>query len=92
MADHPVGKAQQAVLDALGLHAGTFAAAEERFEEIGIIVRAVRVGRTSEPRVRFARPAGGEWNEGGDGDGWPADHQLTPEQIASLKEHGWWEG
>lgn len=90
----PVGVAQQKVLTALGAPTAiqSWGGAEAYFERIGIRVRAVRVGRSSEPRVRLRedRQAGGGWNEGGDGDSWgerAAD--LTEAQRAAIAH--WWE-
>ena len=84
MSDYPVGKAQQKVLDALGVRRSTFASAEAYFAEIGIVVSSKRVGRSSEPVVRINPRHSGGWNIGGDGDSWREYADLTPNQLAAL--------
>lgn len=49
--DYPVGKAQQIVLDALGMTATGFDDAASKFKELGITVSSKRQGRTSVPVV-----------------------------------------
>lgn len=84
--DLPVGKAQQIVLNALGITGiQTWSGAEATFEDLGIIVRAQRVGRSSEPRVRRRNTAGAAANLGGDYDTWDAWDNLTDEQRAALQ-------
>lgn len=76
--DYPVGKAQQMVLDALGLTATGFGDAERIFNEIGIAVASKREGRTSVPVVTNRQIAGGV---GPDGEGWShrvSKFDLTP--------------
>lgn len=84
--DLPVGVAQQIVLDILDKTAHTWSQAERIFEAHGIVVRGVRQGRTSVPRV-WERPGDqGGWNPGHE-DGYSTDlrpSQLTPEQRAAL--------
>ena len=53
MRETPVGKAQQQVLDALGLKANSFFEANKLFASIGITVIPCRVGRTSVPTIRY---------------------------------------
>ena len=88
--DMPVGAAQGVILAALGRTASSWQSAEAIFAELGIVVRAVREGRHSVPRVKLARPAGGGFNEEGEGETWPADVRLSAEQRAALAP--WWEG
>lgn len=64
---YPVGKAQQMVLDALGLTAKDFADAEAQFEALGIVVSPRREGRTSVPAVTVRPRFGGAFTAGGDG-------------------------
>lgn len=54
---YPVGKAQQAVLSALGITASGASHAEQIFEVLGITVSTKRVGRQSVPVVK--RTGGG---------------------------------
>jgi len=91
--DLPIGVAQKKVIDLLGseTRTETWSGAEAYFERKGIRVRAIRVGRSSEPRVRLRNPAGGGWNPGGDGDSWGAVHDLSDAQLAAIKAAGWWE-
>lgn len=79
----PVGKAQQQVLDALGLEANSWQEAKQAFEEAGIEVASRREGRKSVPVVSIHRNfrASGGWNPGGDGEYVPARKpkiDLTP--------------
>jgi hypothetical protein len=89
----PIGVAQKKVIELLGSETATelWSGAEAYFERKGIRVRAVRVGRTSEPRVRLRNPDGGGFTREGDGDSWGAIHDLTTEQLAALQAAGWWE-
>jgi len=89
----PIGVAQRKAIALLGneTNTDTWSGAEAYFEQIGVRVRAQRVGRTSEPRVTLRNPAGGGWTTGGDGEEWSARHRLTEEQIAALKAAGVWE-
>lgn len=91
--DLPIGVAQRKVVNLLGneTNTETWSGAEAYFERKGIRVRAVRVGPTSEPRVRLRQPAGGGFTREGDGDSWGAIHDLTEEQLAALQAAGWWE-
>jgi len=67
--NYPVGKAQQMVLDALGLYAENFTEANEVFEKHGISVSSKRVGRRSEPVVmRISSEVEAQANYGGDYD------------------------
>lgn len=84
MAEYPIGKAQQTVLDALGVTKHTFAGAEAYFEEIGIVVSSKRVGRSSIPVVRIKGRHTGGFTTEGDGDSWRAYEDLTTEQITAL--------
>jgi len=82
--EYPVGKAQQIVLDALGLKAAGMTSANELFESLGLIVRPVRQGRASVPEITIKNRYEGGWNEGGDGDSWRAYGDLTAEQMQAL--------
>jgi hypothetical protein len=84
MADYPVGKAQQMVLDALGVKRASFAGAEMYFEEIGIVVSSKRVGRSSVPVVRLKNRYASAMTEEGEGETWRAYGDLTAEQMAAL--------
>ena len=66
----PVGKAQQAVLDALNLTASNFAEANQVFESIGIVVSSRREGRKSVPVVRVLSRTDGGFNAAGEGVEW----------------------
>jgi hypothetical protein len=64
----PVGKAQEKVLEALGMTATGFADANRQFEKIGIVVSSRRDGRVSVPVVTVKDRFDGGFNAGGDGD------------------------
>lgn len=64
------GKAQQIVLDALGVQANNFAHAEAIFEALGIAVTPVRQGRRSVPQVSKLDRSGGGFNLDGEGEAW----------------------
>ncbi len=68
MSSTPVGKAQQQVLEALGLTASDFSEANQKFNELGIVVSSKRVGRNSEPVITVKETDFGGWNPGGDGE------------------------
>ena len=69
---YPVGKAQQEVLNALGIRKCNGSShAEQIFNALGITVSSRREGRKSVPAVSKIA-AGGGWNIGGDADGWDA--------------------
>jgi hypothetical protein len=84
MAAYPVGKAQQMVLDALGLHASDFSEAEQVFESIGISVSSKRVGRSSIPVVSMKETTGGGWNAGGDGESYEISYKEA--DLSKLSE------
>lgn len=90
MSDYPIGKAQQMVLDALGVKRGTFAGAAAYFAEIGIVVSSKRVGRNSVPVVRIKDRYAAGVTEEGEGETWRAYDDLTAEQRQSLAP--WIEG
>lgn len=73
--DYPVGKAQQMVLDALGLAADGFSEADQLFAEHGLVVSSKREGRASVPVVRLMETAGGGWNVGGDGESYSISYK-----------------
>lgn len=70
MSSTPVGKAQQQVLEALGLTASDFSEANQRFNELGIVVSSKRVGRNSEPVITIKETDFGGFNSYGDGETW----------------------
>lgn len=82
--EYPVGKAQQIVLNALGLKASGATSANALFEELGLAVRPVRQGRASVPEITLKSRYAGGWNEGGDGDSWRAYGDLTAEQMQAI--------
>lgn len=65
--NYPVGKAQEVILEALGLQATTFQEAKEIFEQMGIVVSSRREGRRSVPVVTVKDRFGGAMTAGGDG-------------------------
>jgi hypothetical protein len=67
----PVGKAQQMVLDALGIEATDWNEAKAAFEEIGITVNSKRVGRGVEPEIIV--DSGHRSGFDDNGEGWQAD-------------------
>jgi len=67
MASYPVGKAQQMVLDALGLTAKDFSEASKIFEDLGISVGSKRQGRSSVPVVTVEDRFSGGFSAAGDG-------------------------
>jgi hypothetical protein len=85
-------KYQVAVLEALGLRTQTTGSwAEEQFQNLGLSVRPVRVGRRSEPRIRLLdHRTGAAWNAGGDADDIDRNYGLTAEQYEAIKQ--WIEG
>lgn len=89
MADYPIGKAQKTILDMLvpGHKISSFAGANEKFEEFGIVVASRREGRTSVPVVTIKNRFGGGFTADGDGDVWRQYEDLSAEQKAALQ--GW---
>jgi hypothetical protein len=81
--DYPVGKAQQTILDKLGIKASGFQDAQKKFDELGITVGSKRVGRTSVPVVT-AQSGGSQRNSGGDYDVWGSP--ASKETLAKLSE------
>ena len=82
-AGFPVGKTQKIVLDALGITGvAWFGQAEQKFEDLGIIVTSKRVGRGVEPRITVKSRMVGGFTEDGDGDSWReyADVDLSAVQ------------
>ena len=65
--DYPVSKAQQMVLDALGMTASGYSDAQDKFEELGLVVSSKRQGRSSVPAITVKSRETGGWNPGGDG-------------------------
>lgn len=87
MADYPIGKAQKMVLDVLvpGHKISSFAGANEKFEELGIVVASRREGRGSVPVVTIKNRFGSGFTTDGDGDMWRNYEDLTAEQQAALQ-------
>ena len=79
--DYPVGKAQQMVLDALGIKASGYSEAERIFSDLGIKVTSKRVGRSSVPVVTDDR--GGAFNADGEGETWGG---ANAEVLAKVKQ------
>lgn len=75
----PIGVAQRKVVEALGVadKVTTYDEAEAFFARIGISVTPVRVGRTSEPSVRFLDSYQGGFTPDGDGDVWQVHFEKT---------------
>lgn len=63
------GKAQQVILNALGIEASSFGHANAIFEALGITVIAKRVGRSSVPEVHIREEGGYVRTDYGDYDG-----------------------
>lgn len=78
--DYPVGKAQQIVLDALGMTASGFNDAKTKFEQLGIVVGSKRVGRNSVPSITIKDRCAGGFTTDGDGVEWREydDIDLAP--------------
>jgi len=85
--ENPVGVAQQTVLDALEMKAGSFQDANRQFSALGIVVNAKRQGRTSVPVITEAEQ--GRWNRmpGGDYDG-PSAVKISADIRGRLAQ--WW--
>lgn len=80
-------KYQIKVLEALGLRTQTTGSwAEEQFQKLGLSVRPVRVGRTTEPRIKLMSAQTGVWNPGGDADVIDHNYSLTTEQYEAIKQ------
>ena len=85
----PVGKTQAMVLNALGLNADSFQAADALFAEYGLTVSSKRVGRSVEPEIRLLPHTGGSRNEYGEGDSWANSYKpidLAPVEKWIVKE------
>ena len=81
--DYPVGKAQQQVLDALGINASGHQDAQSKFDELGIVVASKRQGRKSVPVVSI-KEGGSQRNYGGDYDVWDATaEQSTLDKLTA---------
>lgn len=65
---HPVGKAQKVILDALALEADSFQEADKIFADYGLAVSPVRQGRRSVPAVHLLSTVGGGLNDFGEGE------------------------
>ena len=82
--EYPVGKAQQVVLDALGMEANGASSANALFERLGLVVRPVRQGRTSVPEITLKDRYAGAIGRDGDGDSWRAYGELTAAQMQAI--------
>lgn len=80
----PAGIAQTKVLNAIGKTAESWQEAEQIFSDLGIVVMAKRVGRSSEPVIEFNDVRGG-FNVHGEGETYDASI-LTPEQRQALQQ------
>jgi len=78
-----LGKAQQTILDALGIEAENYAHAEAIFTALGIVVNHKRVGRKSVPVVSKIDQAGGAMNQFGEGEEWPG---INPVDFSAITE------
>lgn len=81
---HPVGKAQKTILEALNLEADSFQEADELFAARGLSVTPVRQGRRSVPQVRRLETGGGGFNAAGEGEAW--DVEYEPVDFDLIKE------
>ena len=84
MANYPVGKVQQMVLNALVLTASDFGEAERIFEQHGLIVTSKRQGRTSIPEIHLAARTGGAFNRDGEGETWNIDYKTV--NLSTIKQ------
>ena len=67
MRGYPVSKAQQTILDALGIAATDHGDAERIFESLGLVVASERQGRKSIPVVTILDRNDGGFNASGEG-------------------------
>lgn len=81
MKGYPVGKAQQQVLTALELTASGFAAAERKFEKLGLVVTSKRQGRKSVPVITILNRETGALNANGEGVAWQQYPDANFENI-----------
>ena len=86
MRDYPVGKAQQMVLDALGLTADGSGDANRIFESLGLIVASKREGRKSVPSITVLDREGGAFNVDGEGETWQQYPDADFENIQQWTE------
>lgn len=79
------GKAQQIILDALGIQAQSFGHANGIFNALGIAVTPKRVGRRSVPEVTVVTEGGWQRNIYGDYDGatWSNADEVD---LSAIKE------
>lgn len=82
---YPVGKAQQMVLDALGITATDFSDAEAKFAELGIVVSSKREGRTSIPQITILPREAGGFDAEHNGDTWKQYRKLTIAEFDAIK-------
>lgn len=81
--DYPVGKAQQQVLDALGMTATGFGDATAKFDQLGIVVASKRDGRKSVPVVSI-KQSNWKQNTYGDFDG--VDVEISADVLSKLAQ------
>lgn len=83
MRDYPTSKAQQMVLDALGLTASGYGDAERKFKALGLNVVAVRIGRKSIPAItKLDGGIGGFHNE----DGWSGMIEFSQVDLSKVSQ------
>lgn len=86
--EHPVGKAQQVILDALALEADSFKEANKIFEDMGLAVIPVRQGLRSVPQVHLLDTVGGGFNAHGEGEAYDILYEdINLEPIAEWMAH-----
>jgi len=85
MAEYPVGKAQQIILNALSLQAKTYAEAEQLFAARGLAISSVREGRTNRPVVEVLSREGSSFNRDGEGEVW--DMHYLPVDLDAIRQY-----
>lgn len=82
---YPVGKAQQMVLDALGLTATGSSDANAQFEKIGIVVTSKREGKSVIPQIVVKDRTDGGWDNG-EGYSFTAYRKLTQSEFKAIEQ------
>jgi hypothetical protein len=85
--DYPTSKAQDQVLEALGLTATGYADAERKFKALGLNVIAKRVGRKSVPSIVMLDTEAGGMHQG---DGWRQAVEFEAVDLSKVSQ--WVEG
>lgn len=81
--DYPTSKAQDQVLEALGLTATGYGDAERKFKALGLNVVAVRQGRKSVPGItQLDSETGGFHNE----DGWSQSVEFEQVDLSRISQ------